>query len=377
MFNMRSVTIVASGLVCALLLIDSTAASQEANKNFVDDDGTLHVHGEVIPYSDLASSELKSHFIEQSHFGDKLAQAYTNSSIASSGEEAMEEFINQGMMIPGIERLRKAFPVDILPGTFAGVKASVITPQGGVSRGNSHRILINLHGGGMEGHDHFAILAGQEESIAIASIGGIKVVAVNYREGPEWHFPAASVDVAKVYRELLKTYRPENIGIFGCSSGAELTGESMAWFQTHGLPRPGAIGMFGEGAILGRFGDSSYLFTGGEPSFTKASFDESHPYYRGVDWNDPLASPASHPSILGKFPPSLLISGTRDIGLSPVVYTHSRLIDLGVEAELHIWEGAMHCSYAQGLIHPDAPETRQAWKVIAQFFDKHLGREAK
>lgn len=57
---------------------------------------------------------------------------------------------------------------------------------------------------------------------------------------PEWYFPAASEDVAKVYRELLKSYRPENIGIYGCSAGAGLTSQAVAWFQTHGLPHPPA-----------------------------------------------------------------------------------------------------------------------------------------
>jgi len=69
----------------------------------------------------------------------------------------------------------------------------------------------------------------------------------------------------------------------------------------------------------------------------------------------------------------LLISGTRDAGLSTVVYTHAQLVEAGVEADLHAWEGADHCSFAQGDIDPKVPETRQAWKVIVRFFDRHLG----
>ena len=77
----------------------------------------------------------------------------------------------------------------------------------------------------------------------IAALGRIKVVSLDYRQGPEHRHPAASEDVAAAYRELLKTYRPENIGIYGCSAGGMLAGMSVAWFQRHGLPRPGAVGI--------------------------------------------------------------------------------------------------------------------------------------
>jgi len=97
------------------------------------------------------------------------------------------------------------------------------------------------------------------ESIPIASLGKIKVITVDYREGPEAQFPAASEDVAAVYRALLKTYSPSSIGIYGCSAGGILTAESVAWFQSHGLPTPGAIGLFGSGAVVDRWGDAMYF----------------------------------------------------------------------------------------------------------------------
>ncbi len=62
---------------------------------------------------------------------------------------------------------------------------------------------------------------------------------------------------------------------------------------------------------------------------------------------DSARYPAGSPEIKRQFPPSLLISGTRDPALSSTVFTHAALVDLGVDAELHIWEGAPHCSFAQ------------------------------
>jgi acetyl esterase/lipase len=84
--------------------------------------------------------------------------------------------------------------------------------------------------------------------------------------------------------------------------------------------------------------------------------------------------PLEAPEIQREFPPSLLISGTRDLGLSRTVFAHSVLVDSGVDAELHVWEGVQHCSFAQPFVDPDVPETQRAWKTIVKFFDNHLGR---
>ena len=78
--------------------------------------------------------------------------------------------------------------------------------------------------------------------------------------------------------------------------------------------------------------------------------------------------------VLAAFPPSLLISGTHDIGLSPAVYIHARLVKYGVRADLHVWEGATHFSFDAPMADPIAPQTREAWDVIVEFFDTYLGK---
>jgi acetyl esterase/lipase len=42
----------------------------------------------------------------------------------------------------------------------------------------------------------------------------------------------------------------------------------------------------------------------------------------------------------------------------------------GVEADLNVYEGMSHGQYAADM---NAPETREAFTDIANFFDKHLG----
>jgi len=344
---------------------------RERAEAVVDADGTVHVPKMDVPLSRLASEEAKRNF-------ESFVEGFNSlEGVAGEGEDidALRKFIDDRLMRPGVEKLRHVFAVEIAPTKIGGVQTDVINPVGGYGKRNGRRVLINLHGGSFEVG---ARLGGQMESIPIASLGKIRVITVDYREGPENRFPAASEDVAAVYRQLLKEYPAKNIGIYGCSSGATLTAEAVAWFQTHGLPVPGAIGIFGGGAFVPESaGDSTYIgsaLVGWAVPPPNASDTVSYFDVPALDTKEPLVSPVYWPKVLAHFPPTLLLTGTRDIGLSPVVYTHAQLIHSGVEAELHVWEGAPHCSYAQPVVDPEVPETREAWNAITQFFDRHLGR---
>lgn len=348
-----------------------TIAPSPVARATVDSRGTVHLSATTVPLSSLSSVEAQRNFLNFIHSFESLSDSGGVHNI-----NAVRKRLDDRLMRPGVEKLRTVFPVNITPRAIAGVQTDVIEPAGGIAAKNKRRVLINLHGGG------FAVaagLGGQMESIPIASLGAIKVITVDYREGPEFKFPAASEDVADVYRELLKSYPARNIGIYGCSSGGTLAAESLAWFQTHNLPRPGAIGMFGSGALVPELGDSAftgYLLMGGAMGSADAAEPARTPYFDTPELKlkDPLVSPVYSASVLSKFPPSLIISGTRDVALSSAAYTHAQLVRLSVSSDLHVWEGAVHCSYAQPVVDPSVPETREAWHVIIKFFDQHLGR---
>lgn len=265
------------------------------------------------------------------------------------------------------------YAAHIQPQTMAGVYTEVVTPVAGVSQKNRQRVLINLHGGAF---NHGAGVLGRVESIPIAALGKITVVTVDYRQGPEHRFPAASEDVAAVYRELLKKYKPENVGIYGCSAGGVLTAQAVAWIDKQKLPRPGAAGMFCAAAAYWPEGDSGRLSAAlfGLPEdslkYNLVFAVQANPYLEDADPNDPLVFPVRSPAFLAKFPPSLLISSTRDLGMSSVVQTHAQLTKLGVPAELHIWEGLDHAFF----IDPDFPQSREVYDVVVKFFDAHLGK---
>ena len=101
---------------------------------------------------------------------------------------------------------------------------------------------------------------------------------------------------------------------------------------------------------------------------TYPQLQEPFPYYRGVDVHNPLVSPGDDEEIMARFPPTLLISGTRDYVLSSVVSTHAQLVRLGVSTELHVWEGMGRAF----MYYPDLPQSREAYGVIARFFGRSL-----
>ena len=104
------------------------------------------------------------------------------------------------------------------------------------------------------------------ESIPIASLTGTPVVTVYYRMLPEHVFPKAVDDVVAVYKELLKSYKAQNMALYGTSAGAILSAQSVVRFRQIGLALPAAIGFFSGLADYSRSGDSIAFFgLGGFP----------------------------------------------------------------------------------------------------------------
>ena len=82
-----------------------------------------------------------------------------------------------------------------------------------------------------------------------------------------------------------------------------------------------------------------------------------------------FAFPVRSDAVMSAFPPSLLITATRDHALSSVVQTHARPVALGVPAELHVFEGLGHGFF----YNPELPESREMYALVAAFFNAHLG----
>jgi len=339
-------------------------------RSVIDENGMVNVPAFGLPLSGYMSEESKRAFIERALHPPPIEYA-------ESGEKVrrFRETIDRYIFTPFLARARARYPVLIARQSFAGVRVDVVTPREGVAIGNENRVLINLHGGGfLVG----AGLGGLVESVPIVGVGKIKVISVDYRQGPEHEFPAASEDVAAVYGALLKKYKASSIGIYGCSAGGQLAAMSMAWFQRQGLPKPGAIGIFCSGAAAVFGGDSYHTVPAlvGEPpapsrkagDATEQPYGISRAYFGSADLSDPLLSPVVSPAVLAKFPPTLFITGTRDDSLSTAAYAHTQLVKAGATADLHVWDGMWHAF----LYDVDLPESREAFEVAVDFFREHL-----
>jgi monoterpene epsilon-lactone hydrolase len=345
----------------------------------VDPDGTIHVPAFILPESSLLSAESRAELAKQREPAlDAFAIAATACPSVSTANPDQLEAIRQCQArafeaTAFYRSMLTRYPVTVTPKTIGGVYTEIVIPRQRVAPTNRRRVLINLHGGSFFSGSRTNSKA---ESIPVASVGGIEVISVDYRLAPEYRFPAAVVDVVAVYREMLKRYPPRNIGLYGCSAGGALAAQTISWLLNHDLPLPGAVGLFcyGAGRALDatseRWVHSDSAYFAGALTGTYDQLLRPLTYYQGIDLQGPLINPGDHDEIMRLFPPTLLISGTRDYLLSSVVSTHSQLVRLGVAVDLHVWEGMQHAF----IYYPELPESREAYRVINRFFDRYLGR---
>ena len=338
-------------LVLLLVLTSCSPQGPAEGTAIFDADGTAHI-ARAIPVPSTVSPEAQKWLNSLTHqkYGPQtLAErrASTDKWRAMDSAEA-----------------RKRFPVNIEEKTIGGVRTDVITPIE-APEANRARALINLHGGGFNS-DSGSLM----EGVPIASLAKIKVISVYYRLAPENAFPAAVDDVVAVYKELLKDYKPQSIGIFGTSAGAILTAEVAVKLKQSRMPLPGALGMF---SVLGDFsvpGESTALFTlNGLPGslmpehMGKRAPNEHAP---NIDQQDPLLSPRY--ADLHGMPPSLFVTSTRDILLSSTSILHRAFFRSGNDTQLVVYEALPHAFW----YHFDLPETQENLETMAKFFEQKI-----
>ena len=348
-------TIRISALMVLVLAGSASAQATSAEKGNAtfDADGTAHLT-RVVPMPTTISPEAQTWLESLTHTTpgpETLAErrARTDAWRAQDSAEA-----------------RKLYPVNVEEATSAGVRTDIITPLS-MPAENKSRVLINLHGGGFNSDSGSLI-----EGVPISNLAKMKVVSVYYRLAPENPFPAAVDDVVAVYKELLKTYKPRSIGIFGTSAGAILTCEVTVKLKQLGLPLSGALGVFSSLADFSRPGDSRQLFTlNGFPGQLQPVDPHHLPdneYVGKPDRKDPVLSPLF--ADLQGWPPSLLVTSTRDLLLSDTAIFHRALLRAGNDSQLVVFEALPHAFW----YHFQLPETREALDLMAKFLGQKVER---
>lgn len=269
----------------------------------------------------------------------------------------LRQFIGAMQASMGAE-LEKRYAVRVETSTIAGVPVRIVYPKGMAALGKGP-VLLNLHGGG------FALDSGSlTETIPIAARTRLPVVAVLYRLAPEHPYPAALDDALAVYGALEKERGAKSIAVFGTSAGAVLSGQLVARLASTGRPMPAALGYFSGNADLTTHGDSESWMPG-----------------PGLDWvasyvgKTPLADPILSPihGDVSHFPPTLLLTSSRDFLLSPTAIFAKALHEKSVDARLVMFDGLPHAFWAYMAI----PESDQANEIAARFLKNKLDAAAQ
>jgi monoterpene epsilon-lactone hydrolase len=267
---------------------------------------------------------------------------------------------------PQVNAMTERLHVTVQRDTIDGVKVYRLTPEDIPAR-NANRVAIHVHGGCYVLNPGLAALP---EALLLAGLGQMKVIAVDYRMPPDAYFPAALDDAMTVYKAAVKTTDPKKIAVFGSSAGGALTLEMMLRAKQEGRPLPGAIAPGTPMSDVTKVGDS--FQTNALVDNVLVSPDgfcdaATRFYARGHDLSDPMLSPIY--GDMSGFPPTILTTGTRDLLLSNTVRVHRKLRQAGVDAVLQVFEGQSHAQFYRD---DRVPEVKEAFKEIANFFDRHL-----
>ncbi|HUY80295.1 MAG TPA: alpha/beta hydrolase fold domain-containing protein [Acidobacteriaceae bacterium] len=351
---MKRVGVAVAVMACAGLVMAQQTATwtgPKADTSVIDAQGTAHVQ-RVVPVPEDLSPQARA------WVGQRVNDAEKKESIAEQrrGTDAWQERAGA--------QAKLMYPVNVTLGKIAGVPVRIITPLH-TPANKRDRVLINVHGGG------FVVDSGSlTETIPIANLTQTKVIAVLYRLSPEHKFPAAVDDAVAVYKALLKTHQARNMAIYGTSAGAILTPEIAVRLQQLGLPLPAALGVFSGMGDFSRPGDSQamYALNGLSGYLTVPDAGTQNKDYVGTtDPRDRVLSPL-FADVKG-FPPTMFMTSTRDLLLSGTSILQRHFYESGVTAPMVVFEGLPHAFWNNF----DIPESREAFKVQAQFFDKYVG----
>jgi monoterpene epsilon-lactone hydrolase len=325
----------------------STAATRDTS--YIDAQGTAYVT-RVVPVPPDLSPEARNSLIRKTP--------------DQSPPESLEH--RRAQTDAWAERAKAAWtklcPNTITESTLAGVPVRIVTPSNLSNRRD--RVLLNLHGGGFNSDS-----GSFTETIPIAGYTGIKVIAVLYRLAPEHPFPAAVDDAVAVYRELLKTYKPSHIVLYGTSAGAVLTAEVAVKLKSLGLPLPAGLGIFSTLDSFAQMDDSQALYTlqGFAGHLDPPDGGVHDPYYVGsTDPKDPVLSPIY--ADLHGLPPTLFLTSGRDALLSGTANLHRAYLRAGVDARLVLFDALPHAFWYD----PSLPESIEANHIMANFMLKQL-----
>jgi acetyl esterase/lipase len=261
-----------------------------------------------------------------------------------------------------------AFSADIAPILHhhilvAGVDAEWIAG----SNAPRNKAILYFHGGGFR----LGSVSSHRELIArISEACRCRVLAINYRLAPEYHFPAPLEDALAAYGGMLEQgLKPQDVAFVGDSAGGNLVLTTMLGLRGRGLPLPAAGVLMSPWTDLAATGETYVSRAAADPIHQRPMIAALARNYLGEDGDprDPLASPLY--ADLTRLPPLLIQVGDRETVLADSTMLAGRARAAGIDVELQVWDGMIHAFQMFG---KELPEARRAITSIAEFLKRHL-----
>lgn len=250
-----------------------------------------------------------------------------------------------------------------------------ITPLRGNVRGewvehgeNTGRVILYCHGG--------AYIAGSPRThrpltAALARDAGARVLALDYRQAPEYGFPAWLDDSVEAYRHLLATgERPHQIVLAGDSAGGNLVLVTLLRLRELGLPMPAGAICLSPWADLTCKSRSFRQNRATEAMLNADAIAALGRHHIGKqDPKNPLLSPV-HADYAG-LPPLMIHVGTGEILLDDARAVKKAAKKAGVSVTYREWKDMPHVF---PIFHAVLPEARQALQEMAAFVTRVTGQ---
>ena len=229
------------------------------------------------------------------------------------------------------------------------------------------RAVLYLHGGG---YIIGSINSHRDVCERLSRSAKARVLAINYRLGPEHPFPAGIDDAVAAYRWLLKQpgLSAKRIAIAGDSAGGGLATSTLLALKQAGDPMPGCATLMSPWVDLELSGDSMDSKGEDDPMVKKAMLAAmTAAYVPTGDLRNPLISPLTT-DLMG-LPPLMIHVGMREVLLDDSVRLAERAKAAGVEVEFKSWEGQVHVFqiFASGVKDGDT-----SLQELGAFIRKHI-----
>ncbi|MBJ7483883.1 alpha/beta hydrolase [Brevundimonas sp.] len=230
---------------------------------------------------------------------------------------------------------------------------------------NGAPVTLYLHGGGYtigspKTHRH----VGAE----VAFLTGGVAIVLDYRLAPEHPCPASTDDTVAAYRDLLLTYKPEQIVLAGDSAGGGLVIDALVAIRDQALPNPSCAYCQSPWVDLECVGESMDSIADADVLLRRDFLlVQAERYLGGRSGQDPLANPLF--ANLRGLPPMMIQAGSAEILLDDAIRLAERAGKAGVEITLEIAPDMLH---VWPFFFPALPEGREALGRGAEFIRKRV-----